>query len=158
MKNLIITIIFSLIGLNFLNANTVIPPVSILELEEEAYVDDIPFDTKEVVDEYLLSQIKLEDEAYVDDIPFDTEKIVSEISDKTVVKDLCVNDKSTHTSEIVIINTLDELGIDIDIEKIIDDIKESVEYSIQVVEEDNLINEIKYRTIKLIYNTSTLSR
>jgi len=43
---------------------------------DEAYIDDIPFDTKKVFDEIMsekdLAQFDFEDEAYIDDIPFDT--------------------------------------------------------------------------------------
>lgn len=41
-------------------------------LQEEAYVNDIPFNTEEVV---RSKSIELDDEQYVDDIPFDTKNI-----------------------------------------------------------------------------------
>ena len=51
------------------------------DMKEEAYVNDIPFDTwmisKEVYPEEL--NFKLSEENYVDDIPFSTEKIFNGI-------------------------------------------------------------------------------
>ena len=51
--------------------------------EEESYIDDIPFDTKSIADNYLMEEtintdFIFEEEAYVDDIPFDTKKITLE--------------------------------------------------------------------------------
>ncbi|MBU1010377.1 MAG: hypothetical protein KKD74_09600 [Bacteroidetes bacterium] len=49
--------------------------------KEEAYIDDIPFNTDSIAADYLLGEllndtIKLSEEAYVDDIPFDTHEVV----------------------------------------------------------------------------------
>jgi hypothetical protein len=49
------------------------------KMAEEAYIDDIPFDTKAIVNHYIL--LKLEDnsgESSINDIPFNTEKIMYE--------------------------------------------------------------------------------
>ena len=51
-------------------------------LQDEAYVDDIPFDTRSIAEQQLLEEAMavdytFEEEAYVDDIPFDTEQIAS---------------------------------------------------------------------------------
>ena len=144
MKNLIIVAVLSLIGINAISENNEIPPKVILELEEEAYIDDIPFNTKEVVEEYFLSQIELEEETYVDDIPFDTEKVLCEHLNK---------ESNKQSTEIVIINALEDLNIDV--VQIVEDINKAVEYSIQIIEEENIINEIKYRTIKILNVTSS---
>lgn len=46
------------------------------EKEEEKYVDDIPFNTKEVCAKFLKTNLPvLEPEAYVDDFPFETASI-----------------------------------------------------------------------------------
>jgi hypothetical protein len=46
-------------------------------LEEESYVDDIPFDTRKIALEFLLQKIEDEsEETSINDIPFDTEKIM----------------------------------------------------------------------------------
>jgi len=50
---------------------------SVMTFQEEEYIDDIPFDTEEVVNEISLT--KMEEEGYIDDIPFDTEKVVREL-------------------------------------------------------------------------------
>lgn len=50
-----------------------------LKLEEEAYVNDIPFDTKAITNKYLLNmKMKTSDEATINDLPFDTEKVFYE--------------------------------------------------------------------------------
>lgn len=55
---------------------TVTLSASNINFTDEAYINDIPFDTKEVYDEIMnernLAQFDFEDEAYIDDIPFDT--------------------------------------------------------------------------------------
>jgi len=40
--------------------------------KDEAYIDDIPFDTETVVHEMNISDFDFKDEAYIDDIPFNT--------------------------------------------------------------------------------------
>ena len=55
--------------------------------EDEEYIDDIPFDTKSIAENYLLKEsmnikFDFEDEAFVDDIPFNTEKIALESKDQ----------------------------------------------------------------------------
>jgi hypothetical protein len=48
------------------------------EQEEENYVDDIPFSTKEISAKFLNTKLPvLEPEAYVDDFPFETESIAN---------------------------------------------------------------------------------
>ena len=42
---------------------------------DEAYIDDIPFDTEMVVHLLMMPEYDFEEEAYVDDIPFNTEFI-----------------------------------------------------------------------------------
>lgn len=50
-----------------------------LQLEEEAYINDIPFDTKTIAEKYLHKmKAKILDEANIDDLPFNTEKIFYE--------------------------------------------------------------------------------
>ena len=48
-------------------------------LEEEEYIDDIPFDTEmvfyDIMSEESLDQFALTEEKYIDDIPFNTELI-----------------------------------------------------------------------------------
>lgn len=54
--------------------------VNLVKPEEEAFVNDIPFDTQIVVAIHSFTNlpILIEEEAYVDDIPFDTEAIAKE--------------------------------------------------------------------------------
>ncbi|HEY9115618.1 MAG TPA: hypothetical protein VIN10_13040, partial [Bacteroidales bacterium] len=44
---------------------------------EEAYINDIPFNTKEIVAEKALAVFQLEDEAYINDIPFETDVVAA---------------------------------------------------------------------------------
>lgn len=44
---------------------------------EESYINDIPFDTKEVVAEKSLLNFDFEEESYIDDIPFNTEVVAA---------------------------------------------------------------------------------
>ena len=46
-------------------------------LQEESYVDDIPFDTELIAHQANLPDIFLEEEAYVDDIPFNTAQVTA---------------------------------------------------------------------------------
>ena len=48
---------------------------STFQFEDEAYIDDIPFDTEMVVHLLMLPEYDFEEETYVDDIPFNTAKI-----------------------------------------------------------------------------------
>jgi len=53
------------------------------ELEEEAYISDIPFSTEEIAANYLYEKalsetFEFEEEAYIDDIPFDTYAIAKD--------------------------------------------------------------------------------
>ena len=72
----ITTWIFGIIFLVFLfvsaNATTLTP-----YFEDEAYINDIPFNTEMVVNEMMLPEFDFEEEAYVDDIPFATEMVVA---------------------------------------------------------------------------------
>jgi len=50
------------------------------ELEEEAYINDIPFSTEDIAANYLYNKalsesFAFEEEAYIDDIPFDTYEV-----------------------------------------------------------------------------------
>ncbi len=61
-------------------------------LEEEANVNDIPFNTREVVSQL---EAELEEEAYVEDIPFDTRAIVmgleTQLAEEAYVDDIPFN-------------------------------------------------------------------
>ena len=59
------------------------PPVEqVFEMDEEPYIDDIPFDTKKVVEQVNFEQslqveFALDEEETIDDIPFSTSKIAN---------------------------------------------------------------------------------
>ena len=61
-----------------------------IKLEEETYIDDMPFDTEKVAVSYAYNnaisvEYEMDDEANIDDIPFDTFLIaVNSKKDKTI--------------------------------------------------------------------------
>jgi hypothetical protein len=79
MKTLILSfiLIFGLMAPNHGKPINDIYSVQEPSLSEEAYVNDIPFNTWEVAVEAVLSgdEVKLEEDPYVNDIPFDTKAI-----------------------------------------------------------------------------------
>lgn len=63
------------------------PLVSLPSIEDESYINDIPFDTRAVAFKSLYINIaKPEAEAYINDIPFDTYKVVNLL--KSSLKDI----------------------------------------------------------------------
>jgi hypothetical protein len=56
----------------------------VFDFEEEAYIDDIPFETEAVVANYEMDRLmnetfEYEEESYVDDIPFSTELVAQHV-------------------------------------------------------------------------------
>jgi hypothetical protein len=73
---IIAAIIFQLVSVNLISAQWQIAKLSSIE----AYVDDIPFNTAKVVQNYYDTASylqKADPEAFVDDIPFNTTKVVA---------------------------------------------------------------------------------
>jgi hypothetical protein len=70
-------VVFLLLGTT-LSAKT--PP-----LNEESYIDDIPFDTEKIVDEISVPAIDFEDETYINDVPFCTSEVVEEIENRSAL-------------------------------------------------------------------------
>ena len=63
--------------------NRLAPEMMVFQLESEAYINDIPFNTNSISDEYLYNQslnanYKLNDETTISDIPFNTQLIASQ--------------------------------------------------------------------------------
>jgi len=103
MKTMLITL---LVGILSIQSTAFAASTSLnTNLKDEAYINDIPFNTRSVAASYLtkeaffMSGQGIGDEAYVDDIPFDTHKIASEylakqsaqlpaLSDEAYVDDL----------------------------------------------------------------------
>ncbi len=65
-----------------LSANAITPPSSLPTLPEEAYIDDVPFDTEAIFDSLcdasMVECFKLTEETYINDVPFNTEEVVQE--------------------------------------------------------------------------------
>lgn len=88
------------------NANT---PPTIAALPEEAYIDDIPFNTGQIfdslVDVSLTDTYQLTDESYIRDIPFNTAEIAAdsiemETSEFTLDNETYIDDIPFSTKEI----------------------------------------------------------
>ncbi len=62
-----------------------------IQIEDEAYIDDIPFNTENVLNDFDLNNnsvpsddlMKIEPEKYIDDIPFNTKEIFDDHFDET---------------------------------------------------------------------------
>lgn len=79
--------------------------VSLPVVEEESYVDDIPFDTKAIALESLfINMVRPAEEAYINDIPFNTEEIASlhnaKLSSFTPAEEAYIDDIPYDTQEI----------------------------------------------------------
>ena len=79
------------------------------QFEEEAYVDDIPFDTEMVVHLLTNSDYNFEEEAYVDDIPFNTADIsrqklfeLAMMQDFDLNEEASIDDVPFNTEQVVI--------------------------------------------------------
>ena len=77
-----------------------IEPISSFDFEEEAYINDIPFDTECVsinciYQKAIAETFEFEEEAYVDDIPFATDSIALncefEFEDESYIDDIPFN-------------------------------------------------------------------
>lgn len=60
-----------------------------INFKEEAYINDIPFDTEMIynnlMNENIAATFSFNDEAYINDIPFDTEEVVAVYFDENIV-------------------------------------------------------------------------
>lgn len=77
-----------------------------IAIEEESYIDDIPFNTWQVAVDALVSgdELKLEDEPYINDIPFDTKAIAGEYLLRKIEKNSAessVNDIPFNTEKVM---------------------------------------------------------
>jgi len=78
---IIITVLFQLMAFNASSANAIQATNPFL-IHTDCYIDDIPFDTERVVQDYYQSVFSArigDAAAYIDDIPFDTEEVVAEV-------------------------------------------------------------------------------
>ena len=79
MKTIKIT---SILLMSFFMSFVLFANSNIFEMEEETYIDDIPFSTSEVSAECLYNmamaeEFEMEEEGYIDDIPFSTECVTA---------------------------------------------------------------------------------
>lgn len=130
----IVTMIIALsLSLNASNLN-VVP-------EEEAYINDIPFNTEEVVANYLYEKalsetFEFEEEAYIDDIPFDTKCVAANCKYRSAMQvdfeleeEAYVNDIPFNTQQVVIENAFRDALSEVftfEDEMYIDDIPEAI--------------------------------
>ena len=71
-----------------------------IDFEEEAYIDDIPFNTEWVVNELAILAINFEEEAYVDDIPFNTANVVANYNYNQTIAELYVMEDENYIDDI----------------------------------------------------------
>jgi len=70
------------------------------EMEEEAYIDDIPFNTEIIAAEALYAQAVsveffMEEEEYIDDIPFNTHSLAKvELSNQALAQEFNIEDET----------------------------------------------------------------
>lgn len=125
------------------------PPAG-FTLDEEKYIDDIPFNTAEVV---LGLETELQDEAYVDDIPFNTRDILL-FEGIALAEEENVDDME-FDSEVV----LTEAGLELQEESYVDDIPFS---TIDVLllsgidlQEEEMVNDIPFDTECIVQSVNT---
>jgi len=104
-----------------------------IDFKEEAYIDDIPFSTEQIVNDIKLRSFDFEEEAYIDDIPFETELVVERYNYKNAVNteysfedEANVNDIPFDTKSIVAMHNYEQaLTVDFDFaeESTVDDIE-----------------------------------
>ena len=73
--------------------------------EEEAYINDIPFNTEEVVANYLYEKalsdtFEFEEEVYIDDIPFDTYEVAKKYRYEKYLKNVFVFEEEAYIDDI----------------------------------------------------------
>jgi hypothetical protein len=74
----------------FIISQSSVPDKVMMALPEEEYVDDIPFNTEKIAQKALFSKLMNgREEASVDDIPFDTEKIFNKIQWHECLSEWC---------------------------------------------------------------------
>jgi hypothetical protein len=72
---------------------TSVPDKVMMTLPDEEYVDDIPFSTEKVANKILFCRLlECMDEASVDDIPFNTEKVFNDIQLQECIAEYCDED------------------------------------------------------------------
>ena len=103
-----------------------------MQLEEEQYIDDTPFDTELVVNEMMTPEFYFKDEAYIDDIPFNTAcvsancnyikavSLIFEMEDETFIEDMPFNTEKV--TERYLFNNAVLLNFQLSDEAYIDDI------------------------------------
>jgi len=75
------------------------------ELEDEAYINDIPFSTEEVVANYSYEKafsetFEFEEEDYIDDIPFDTYEVAKNYRYEKYLKNVFVFEEEAYIDDI----------------------------------------------------------
>lgn len=92
-----------IIALTMMIAATTFASTTNFDFEDEAYINDIPFNTAMVVDQ--MNKINFNDETYIDDIPFNTAIVVAEYRYQNALtiefnfdEELTVNDIPFNTS------------------------------------------------------------
>jgi hypothetical protein len=131
MKTLILTLvlIFGLAASNHGKPLNEIYSIKDPVFTEEAYINDIPFDTYEIAVGAILDgdEVKLEEEAYADDIPFDTRSIACKALLRRMLEttgEVNVNDIPFSTEKVLCEQLAAELTAEYRNEKNVEDLPE----------------------------------
>jgi hypothetical protein len=124
-----------------------------VKLEEETYIDDIPFDTEWVVKEVLNPVIDFEDEADVDDIPFNTAYLAATTTVYEMEEEAYVDDIPMNTE--MVVNLLDFDTVDFEDEANVDDIPFNTAYvaataAVYEMETEVEVEDIPFNTARVI--------
>lgn len=131
------TALITLITLVSINLNA-----SVINFEDEAYIDDIPFNTEEVYANVMMENIfQMEDEVYIDDIPFNTTKIAVAAQTKHVAPEYFEMEDETYIDDIPF-NT-STIAANVNYE-------ESTQIAFNFNEEE-YIDDIPFNTVKIVF-------
>ena len=139
-----ISAIFLIISMMF--ASSTFANNKSFDFEEEAYIDDIPFNTEWVVNELMISAIDFEEEAYVNDIPFNTAEIVANynyVQSTLVVYEMeeenYIDDIPFNTEYIADLKLIESFNFEE--EASIDDIPFNTQYVVETLAYNKVLNE-----------------
>lgn len=100
-----------------------------MNFEDEAYIDDIPFDTEMVVSNMVISEFDFADESFIDDIPFSTHFVVLDLNFEnnystpfSIEEETYINDIPFNTEDVVEYYTTNTKEFQFEDESYIEDI------------------------------------
>ncbi len=117
-----------------------------IKFDDEAYIDDIPFDTEMIVNGILTPEFDFEDESYIDDIPFNTACVTANCLYKKATSVVFELNEDEYVDDLPF-STL-EIAQKYNFKQAV-----SVEF---VMENENYINDIPFDTYQIANNSNQL--